>query len=52
MKNIDCLLDRASKLVPRKTIDSLTEIEYNKRKLSFNELLQLRRGRRKAKGME
>ena len=51
MKNIDCLLDRASKLVPRKILDCLTEIEHNGRKLSFNELLQLRHDRRKAKEM-
>lgn len=51
MKNIDCLLDRAAKLIPRNMLDTLTGIEYNNRRLSFNELLQLRHGRRKAKGM-
>lgn len=52
MKNIDCLLDRASKLVPRNMSDSKTEIEYNGRKLTFKELLQLMKDKRKDKGME
>lgn len=50
MKNLDTLLLRASKLMPRKMPDSMTKIEYGGRKLSFQELIQLRKDRRKTKG--
>lgn len=52
MKNIDTLLLRASKLMTGKMTVSMTKIEYDGRKLSFQELLQLRKDRRKAKGIE